>query len=336
MPSIDPQFAVFLLGIGLSYAYAFVSGFTDAANAIATAVGTRAFTPRQAVLVAGVLELAGALTGTAVALTIGEGIVRSGVLSPAGVCASLLATLTWSLFTFRRGIPVSETHGLVGGIVGAGIAAGGLEAIHWSALVPVLLGIVVSPLLGYCGAVVVLVVIYRLFARADRGRVRPLFIHSQRLSAMFMAFSHGRNDAQKPMGVLALAVAAHEGWAGMRVPFWIIASVALVASLGVASGGWRIIKTLGMRVTGLDPVQGFAAEASAASVLSLASAWGIPVSTTHAITSAIIGAGSVHGRRQVRWQLVAEITLSWLVTLPVSVLLGFGFGLLLGVVVPVR
>jgi PiT family inorganic phosphate transporter len=122
----------------------------------------------------------------------------------------------------------------------------------------------------------------------------------------------------------------------MRVPFWIIASVALVASLGVASGGWRIIKTLGMRVTGLDPVQGFAAEASAASVLSLASAWGIPVSTTHAITSAIIGAGSVHGRRQVRWQLVAEITLSWLVTLPVSVLLGFGFGLLLGVVVPVR
>jgi inorganic phosphate transporter, PiT family len=334
MPSIDPQLAVFLLGVGLSYAYAFVSGFTDAANAIATAVGTRAFTPLQAVLIAGVLELAGALTGTAVALTIGQGIVRSGALSPTGVCASLLATLSWSLFTFRRGIPVSETHGLVGGIIGAGIAVDGLGAVQWSALVPVLLGIVVSPLLGYCGAVILLVIIYRLFARTERGRMRPVFVNLQRLSAIFMAFSHGRNDAQKPMGILALAVAAHEGWPSLRVPLWIVASVALVASLGVASGGWRIIKTLGMRVTGLDPVQGFAAEASAASVLSLASEWGVPVSTTHAITSAIVGAGSVHGRRQVRWQLVAEISLSWLVTLPVSVLLGFGFGLVLGIVLP--
>lgn len=329
MTALEPALYVFLLGVALSYAYAFVGGFTDAANAIATAVGTRALTPRQAVLVAGVFELIGALTGTAVALTIGRGIVRPGVLSPAGTCAALLATLTWSLFTFRRGIPVSETHGLVGGIVGASIAAGGVGVVEWSSVLSVLAGIIVSPLLGFAGAVAVLVAVYRLFARAERARTVPVFVQLQRLSAAYMAFSHGRNDAQKPMGVLALTLSSYYGWKELYVPSWVVASVAAVASLGMASGGWRIIRTLGSRMTGLDPVQGFAAEVSAATVLQLASGLGIPVSTTHAITSAIVGAGTVHGRKRVRWQLVAEISLSWLLTLPASVLLGFAFGRLL-------
>ncbi len=325
MTTFEPALGLFLLGVALSYAYAFVGGFTDAANAIATAVGTRAFTPLQAVVVAGVLELMGALTGTAVALTIGQGIVRPGVLSPSGTCAALLATLSWSLFTFRRGIPVSETHGLVGGIVGASLAAGGVEVIQWTSVFSVLAGIVVSPLLGFAGGMGVLVIIYRLFAHAERARTVPVFLHLQRLSAAYMAFSHGRNDAQKPMGVLALTLASYYGWKELEVPTWVIVSVAVAASLGVASGGWRIIRTLGMRMTALDPVQGFAAEMSAATVLQLASGLGIPVSTTHAITSAIVGAGTVHGRKRVRWQLVGEIALSWLLTLPVSVLLGFAF-----------
>jgi PiT family inorganic phosphate transporter len=327
--AIDPALGIFLLGAALSYAYAFVGGFTDAANAIATAVGTRALTPLQAVVVAGVLELIGALTGTAVALTIGQGIVRPGTLSPSGTCAALLATLSWSLLTFRRGIPVSETHGLVGGIIGASVAAGGVGVVQWSSVLSVLAGIVVSPLLGFGGAMVVLVVIYRLFGRVERARTVPVFLQLQRLSAAYMAFSHGRNDAQKPMGVLALTLASYYGWKELHVPPWVIVSVAAVASLGVASGGWRIIRTLGLRMTGLDPVQGFAAEMSAATVLQLASGLGIPVSTTHAITSAIVGAGTVHGRKRVRWQLVAEISLSWLLTLPVSVFLGFVFGKLL-------
>jgi PiT family inorganic phosphate transporter len=325
MTSLDPALGVFVFGVALAYAYAFVGGFTDAANAIATAVGTRAFTPAQAVAVAAVLELAGALTGTAVASTIGRGIVSPGSLSQLGVCSALLATLSWSLLTFWRGIPVSETHGLVGGIIGAGLAAGGAGVVHWSSVATVMAAIVVSPLLGFIGAVVLLVLVYRVFARVERGRALPVFVQLQRLSAAYMAFSHGRNDAQKPMGVLALMVATHYGWQTLVVPLWVILSVAAVAALGVASGGWRIIRTLGSRVTGLDPVQGFAAEMSAASVLQVASSLGVPVSTTHAITSAIVGAGTVHGRTRVRWRLVGEISLSWLLTLPVTVLFGFAF-----------
>lgn len=323
--TLEPLFGVFVLGVALAYAYAYVGGFTDAANAIATAVGTGAFTPGQAVVIAGVLELVGALTGTAVAATIGQGIVSPATLAPLGVCAALLATLSWSLLTFWRGIPVSETHGLVGGLVGAGLAAGGVGAVHWSSVAEVMLSILVSPLLGFTGAVLLLVAIYRVFARVERGRALPVFVQAQRLSAAYMAFSHGRNDAQKPMGVLALMLASHYGWQTLVIPLWVTVSVAAVAALGVASGGWRIIRTLGMRVTGLDPVQGFAAEMSAATVLQAASSLGIPVSTTHAITSAIVGAGTVHGRGHVRWRLVAEISLSWLLTVPVTVALGYLF-----------
>lgn len=329
MPNPDAALMLFLLSAVLCYVYAFVGGFADAANAIATAVGTRAFTPLQAVLLAGAFELLGALTGTAVALTIGQGIVRHEVLSQANVCAALLATLSWSLITFWRGIPVSETHGLVGGIVGAGVAAGGWQVVSWSALGPILAAILISPALGFAGSMALLSGIYHGFFRAERGRAMPVFVQLQRLSALLMAFSHGRNDAQKPMGVMALALASYFGAQTLAVPTWVVVSMALVASAGVASGGWRIIRTLGLRITGLDSVQGFAAEISTAAVLNLASAAGVPVSTTHAITAAIVGAGSIHGRRRVRWRLVGEIALSWVLTLPVTVLLGYAMARLL-------
>jgi inorganic phosphate transporter, PiT family len=323
----------FVLSIALGYVYAFVSGFTDAANAIATAVGTRAFTPRQAVVLAALFELLGALTGTAVALTIGRGIVAPQVLSQTLVCAALCGAMTWSLMTFVRAIPVSETHGLIGGIVGAGLAAGGAEAVSWSGLLPVALAIIISPVLGFTGAVLLLALISRLFQHVDRGRTTRPFLHLQRLSSLFMAFSHGRNDAQKPMGVLAMSLASYYGWQTLHVPLWVIVSVAAMAALGTALGGWRIIRTLGIRLTALRPVQGFAAEASAATVLQLASAYGIPVSTTHAIASAIVGAGTVQNRRRVRWYVVGEIMLSWVVTLPATVGLGYGFAMLLGALI---
>lgn len=319
----------FALSLLLGYVYAFMGGFTDAANAIATAVGTRAFSPLQAVLVAGVFELLGALTGTAVALTIGQGIVAREFLSQGTVCAALLAAMTWSYLSFLRGIPISETHGLIGGIVGAGLCAGGASAVGWSSLLPVLAAIVVSPLLGFFAAAALLALIYHLFHRVDRARAAPLFFNLQRLSAIFMAFSHGRNDAQKPMGVVAMALATYSGSAAIDVPLWVVVSVATMAALGVAAGGWRIIRTLGMRLTGLRPVQGFAAEAAAATVLQVASSLGVPVSTTHAITAAIVGAGTVHGRRHVRWHVVIEITVSWVLTLPATVALGYVFGRLL-------
>jgi PiT family inorganic phosphate transporter len=322
MPS-DLAFYAFAFSLSLGYVYAFMGGFTDAANAIATAVGTRAFSPLQAVLVAGVFELLGALTGTAVALTIGKGIVAPHFLSQAMVCAALLAAMVWSYVTFLRGIPVSETHGLIGGIVGAGLCAGGFSAVAWGNLLPLLLAIIVSPLLGFFAAAALLVLIYRVFHRVDRVRAGAWFCNLQRLSSMYMAFSHGRNDAQKPMGVLAMALAAYHGRELTDIPLWVIVSVAATAALGVAAGGWRIIRTLGLRLTGLTPVQGFAAEAAAATVLQAASSLGIPVSTTHAITAAIVGAGTVHGRRHVRWTVVGEIMLSWLLTLPATVTLGY-------------
>ena len=330
MPALDAALALFVLSTVSCYVYAFVGGFADAANASATAVGTRAFTPLQAVLLAGVFELLGALTGTAVALTIGAGIVRHDLLSQANVCAALLATLSWSLLCFWRGIPVSETHGLVGGIVGAGVAAGGWQVVSWSGLGPILAAILISPALGFVGSMALLSGIYHLFFHAERARARPVFVQLQRLSALLMAFSHGRNDAQKPMGVMALALASYFGWQTLEVPGWVVLSMALVTAAGVASGGWRIIRTLGLRITGLDSVQGFAAEMSTAAVLNLASAAGVPVSTTHAITAAIVGAGSIHGRRRVRWRVVGEIALSWLLTLPFTVILGFTLARLLG------
>jgi inorganic phosphate transporter, PiT family len=322
---LDSALLIFIGAVMLAYVYAFVGGFTDAANAIATAVGTRAFTPVQAVLVGAVFELLGALTGTAVALTIGTGIVPPEFLSQGAVVAALLGAMTWSLLTYRWGIPVSETHGLIGGIVGVGLAFAGWQAILWQGLVPVLAAILISPLLGFLGGMALLTVVYYLAQGTSRARARWVFELLQRCSAMYMAFSHGRNDAQKPMGVLTLALAVYYGWTTVEVPLWVILSVALVAGLGVAAGGWRIIRTLGMRMTGLTPVQGFAAETAAATVLQVASEGGIPVSTTHTITSAIVGVGTLHGRRNVRWVVVGEIVQSWLLTLPATILFGYLF-----------
>lgn len=327
MPQLDTAFAIFLLGVLLAYVYAFIGGFTDAANAIATAVGTRAYSPKQAVLVAAVFELLGALTGTAVALTIGRDIISPEHLTQSAVVAALLGAMTWSLITYRRGIPVSETHGLIGGIVGVGLFAAGPGAVNWAKVVPVLAAIIISPALGLVGGVLLLLLIYRVGKRLSRNQATPIFLNLQRLSSMYMAFSHGRNDAQKPMGVLTIAIATYLGTTAREVPLWVILSVAGFAGLGVAAGGWRIIRTLGTRVTGLSPEQGFAAEMSAATVLQVASEYGIPVSTTHTITASIVGVGVAKRWSAVRWQLVGEIAMSWLLTLPATITLGFLFAM---------
>lgn len=330
---MDVALLVFIAGIAVSYVYAFVSGFTDAANAIATAVGTRAFSPSQAVLVAALFEMLGALTGTAVALTIGKGIVDAEVLTQSAVIAAVLGAMAWSLLAYLRGIPVSETHGLIGAILGVGLAQAGPDSIIWDGVVPVLVAIVASPLLGILGGALMLVLVLNLFSRTSRRRAAGWSINLQRLSSIYMAFSHGRNDAQKPMGVLTLALITYYGTTYDAVPLWVILTVAAVAALGVAAGGWRIIRTLGMRITGLRPEQGFAAETSAGTVLQVASEFGIPVSTTHTITSAIVGVGLVSGWKSIRWSLVIEIVVSWVLTLPATVAFGFLFAKLLGFII---
>ncbi|MHA2609668.1 MAG: anion permease [bacterium JZ-2024 1] len=314
---------IFLLAIALTYTYAFVSGFTDAANAIATSIGSRVLTPVAAVLLAGLFNLVGGLTGTAVALTIAKGIVRVEDITLFTVVSGLAGAMTWSLFTYLYGIPVSETHGLIGGVIGATIATAGVEPIIWSGLNKVLVAIIASPLLGYTGGLVFISATMWICRNARRAAVEPVFFHLQRFSAMYMAFSHGRNDAQKPMGILALSLVLYSRAQEVSVPTWVVVSCAFLAALGTAYGGWRIIKTLGMKVTSLQPVHGFAAEVSGASVIELASILGIPISTTHAITSAIVGVGAAKNPSAVRWGVALDILLSWILTLPITVFLGW-------------
>jgi inorganic phosphate transporter, PiT family len=330
---IEPSLAVFVLVIVMGYVYAFVGGFTDAANAIATSVGSRVLSPRAAVLMAGVFNLLGGLTGTAVALTIAEGIIEPTLLSLTTVVAALAGAMSWSLFTYRLGIPVSETHGLIGGLVGAAMATAGTEGVKWGGLTEVIVAIGASPAIGFLGGIGLIAIVYWLFHRARRGRVMPWFRHAQRASAAFMAFSHGRNDAQKPMGVLALGLALYYG-REPTIPLWVVLSAATLAAVGTAYGGWRIIRTLGMRVTDLDPVQGFAAEVSGATVIQLASQVGIPISTTHAITSSILGVGASRRLSAVRWGVTIQIFTSWLLTVPVTVGLGALYVVILRNVLP--
>lgn len=330
---VEPSLAVFVLVIVMGYVYAFVGGFTDAANAIATSVGSRVLSPRAAVLMAGVFNLLGGLTGTAVALTIAEGIIEPTLLSLTTVVAALAGAMSWSLLTYRLGIPVSETHGLIGGLVGAAMATAGTEGVKWEGLTEVIVAIGASPAIGFLGGIGLIAIVYWLFHRARRGRVMPWFRHAQRVSAAYMAFSHGRNDAQKPMGVLALGLALYYGHEP-SIPIWVVLSAATVAAVGTAYGGWRIIRTLGMRVTDLDPVQGFAAEVSGATVIQLASQVGIPISTTHAITSSILGVGASRRLSAVRWGVTIQIFTSWLLTVPVTVGLGALYVLILRSVFP--
>lgn len=317
----EQSLIIFGLAVLLAYVYAFVGGFTDAANAIATSVGTRVLSPRQAVIMAGFFNLLGGLTGTAVAVTIGKGLVDPSVLTLLTVVAALLGAMTWSLFTYRLGIPVSETHGLIGGIIGAAIATAGPSAVQWQSLTKVGAAIVVSPTLGFLGGALLLSVILITCRGLPRSKLTPTFNWLQRGSAAYMSYSHGRNDAQKPMGVLAMALALHFGSRDVTVPLWVVVSCASVAALGTACGGWRIIYTLGFRMVKLVPFEGFAAEVSGATVIEIASNMGIPISTTHAITSAILGVGAMRRLSAVRWGVTFEIFASWILTVPATILL---------------
>lgn len=330
----NASFILLIISIFWGYVYAFVGGFTDAANAIATSVGSRSLGPKTAVIMAGILEIVGALTGTAVALTIGKGLVDTSLISPLTVTAAVMGSMAWSLITYYYGIPVSETHGLVGGIIGSALATAGFGSIKWMSINKVLIAIIVSPLLGFFAGMFLMIVIYGLFHSYRARKVSAVFKNLQRFSAAFMAFSHGRNDAQKPMGIIILALAAYSGtqYAGSSVPLWIILTVGLVAGIGVAYGGWRIIKTLGMKIADIGPVEGFAAETSAAGVLQIASFFGIPVSTTHTITSSIVGVGSALRFSNVRWQVAIDIAISWILTLPVTIFFGFAFYWLMNLV----
>jgi PiT family inorganic phosphate transporter len=307
--------------LGLAVAFDYINGFHDTANAIATSVSTRALRPSHAILMSATANFVGALTGTAVAKTIASGIATT----PAGhdgqvvIAAALVGAITWNLITWRLGIPSSSSHALIGGLIGAAIAAAGLSSLNGPGITEkVLVPLVASPVLGVVIGFGFMVVLLNVFRRAHPRVINDRFRRLQVVSAAYMAFSHGSNDAQKTMGIMTLALVAAGILPDTTVPLWVILVAATAISLGTAAGGWRIIKTMGQRVVKLDPVHGFAAETTAATIIIGASHFGMPVSTTHVISSAIMGVGASDRFSAVRWGVAGNIIIAWILTIPAS------------------
>lgn len=294
----------------------FVNGWTDSPNAIATVVGTRSLSPIQAVIMAAVLNLFGVLSGTKVAATIGKGIVDASVIDLTTVAGAMLSIIIWSTLAAQFGIPTSESHALVAGLAGAGLATAGPEVLLWDGWKKVLLGLVFSTLLGTMAAVAVMTAVYWLFRKRAPATTRGTFRTLQVFSSAFMAFSHGSNDGQKFMGVFTLALVLGGVLPEFRIPLWVIFVCASVMAIGTLTGGWRIIKTMGMKLTKLETHQGFAAEVAAASTIELATRFGIPLSTTHTITCAIVGVGATRGSSAINWGVARQVLLAWVLTFP--------------------
>jgi PiT family inorganic phosphate transporter len=306
----------------LAVVFDYINGFHDTANAIATSVATRALRPAHAIIMASAFNFIGAFAGTAVAKTIGAGLVDEATTTQAVVIAALLGAITWNLITWRLGIPSSSSHALIGGLLGATVIAAGWGALNLQGIFSkVLVPLVTSPLIGFLGALLLIVALFWTFRRSQRRPLARRFRRLQVVSAGFMAFAHGSNDAQKTMGIITLALVSAgliPGGPNVVIPPWVIVVSATAISLGTAAGGWRIMRTMGHRVVELEPITGFAAETTAASVIYTAAHFGMPVSTTHVISSAIMGVGTSDRIRAVRWGLARSIVTAWVLTIPCS------------------
>jgi PiT family inorganic phosphate transporter len=314
--------------VALALAFDFINGFHDTANAVATVISTRVMRPWVAITMAALLNFAGAMSGTEVAKTVGSGIV-GGSVPLAAITAALVGAIAWNLFTWYYGIPSSSSHALIGSLLGAGVASLGLGTVHWQVLQDkVLLPLVLSPIVGFVFALAIMRLLLRVFASVSPSHAHPLFRRAQIVSAAFMAFSHGGNDAQKTMGIITLALVSSGLLPAFHVPLWVIALSALAMGAGTFAGGRRIIHTMGTRLAHLEPIHGFAAETAAAAVIQAASRWGFPLSTTHVISSSILGVGSARRMNAVRWDVVRTMVSAWLFTIPASAFLGYVAALL--------
>lgn len=333
---VDSTSLFFLIAvIAIALAFDFANGFNDAANAIATVVSTRVMSPLMAVAMAGLMNFLGAISGTAVAKTVGKGVVSPDEVTLIVVAGGVAAAAAWVFLASRFGMPVSGSHSLIAGVAGAGIAHGGLDVLVGSGMMKIVLGLAFSPLLGLTGGFAIMLAIYWTFRRVSPAMVTAIFSKLQIVTAAAMAFSHGSNDAQKTMGIITLALVVSKASSldiitidGVQkfpdVPFWVILLSASVMALGTYFGGSRVIRTLGVRIITMRPVHGFAAESAAATVIEMASRFGIPVSTTHVITSTILGMGSTRRLSAVRWGVAKGIVYAWVLTFPICGVLGAG------------
>ena len=311
--------------VAVALFFDFTNGFHDTANAIATSVSTRALTPRTAVALAAVLNFAGAFVSIAVAATIATGIVDPDAVTLSVVLAGLVGAISWNLVTWFLGLPSSSSHALIGGVSGAAIAAAGWDVIQWEGVwEKVVLPGLLSPTIGFASALVLMIGIVWVIRRRSPTRVNRVFRRAQIVSGSFVAFTHGTNDAQKTMGIIALALIStgHLDADEFDIPFWVIASSAIAMGLGTYAGGWRIIKTMGTRIAKIDPPQGFAAQTACAGVLWTTAHFGFPVSTTQTITGCVMGAGASRRFSAVRWGIAGNIAIAWVLTLPAAGLVG--------------
>jgi len=307
----------------LATIFDFINGFHDTANAIATSVSTRVLTPKIAVLMAAILNMVGALSGTAVAATVGRGIVDASSVTQLTVVSALLSAIIWDIITWYFGLPTSSSHAILSSIVGASIATAGTGIIIQKGVYKVLIGLIVSPLFGVILGFLLMLFLIWLFRRAAPSVVSKLFGRLQIVSAAYMAFSHGNNDAQKTMGIITMALVSYHKLPDFHVPIWVIVLCATAMACGTAAGGWRIIKTLGMRLVALRPINGFAAETAAATIIEIASRIGLPLSTTHIISSTIMGVGASKRLSAVRWGIGGNIVMAWILTLPACAVLAW-------------
>ena len=303
----------------------FTNGFHDTANSIATSVSTRALSPRTAVLLAAILNFAGAFVSIKVAATVAKGIVDPGAITLSIVLAGLVGAITWNLITWYLGLPSSSSHALIGGIAGSAVAAAGWDVIEWDGLWnKVIKPSVLAPTVGFVAALALMLAIVWMIRRRSPSKINSVFRRAQLFSGSFVAFTHGTNDAQKTMGIIALALIAsgHLNAEEFDVPTWVIASSATAMALGTYAGGWRIIKTMGTRIAKIDPPQGFAAQTACAGILWTTAHFGFPVSTTHTISGSVMGAGASRRFSAVRWGIAGNIVVAWILTLPAAGLVG--------------
>jgi PiT family inorganic phosphate transporter len=320
---VNAVLVALILVIVVALVFDYINGFHDTANAIATVVSTGVLPIRTAILLAAALNFGGALLGTAVAGTIGKGLVHPAAVTQGVVLAALLGAIFWNLFTWYFGIPSSSSHALVGGLVGAAIAHAGGDAVQMEGLYKIVKSLIVSPVVGFFTAFVLMIAVFWLIRGSRPAFVSRLFRRLQIFSAGFMALSHGSNDAQKTMGIITMSLVAYGAVTGgssgkFEVPLWVKLACAVAMALGTAAGGMRIIKTMGTKIIDLRPILGFAAETSAAVTILTSSAMGMPVSTTHVITGAIMGAGACQRVSAVRWGVTTKILWAWVLTIPIS------------------
>ena len=311
--------------VAVALFFDFTNGFHDTANSIATSVSTRALSPRTAVLLAAVLNFAGAFVSLKVAATVAKGIVDPEAITLSIVLAGLVGAITWNLVTWLLGLPSSSSHALIGGVAGAAVAATGWDVIQWNGLYEkVVKPSVLAPTLGFLTAVVLTLVIVWIIRKRNPSRVNRVFRRAQIVSGSFVAFTHGTNDAQKTMGIIALAMIAsgHLEAEPFEVPLWVMVSAATAMALGTYAGGWRIIRTLGTQIAKIDPPQGFAAQTACAGILWTTAHYGFPVSTTHTISGCVMGAGASRRLSAVRWGVAGNIITAWMLTLPAAGLVG--------------